>query len=437
MQDRRDREDFLMLIEVDVRREDGDQERDQAPGGEAGGPRDQEQEAEDDFEQAAQEDEESVIGEIGRHDLEVDVRDREMADPGDDEQAAERPAADRSGPERRSAIAPSSAAILEAVAGPAELRWGSVPWLRKIRSAGEGLRARAETPASLRSVSSRKRSRSPFNRARWARPASVMAVPLRSSSCNSPSPVGLGDPGVADASVGEPEDSETLQAARAGRGRRRRRGPAEPKLAEAGQRGDRGEAGVADSAVGEVKLAEVRETGEVRDAGVADVVSRSSSRSRPERPGEVGEAGVGDRGAVEGQDCSRSFRPASAARSSSAIGPASRWMALTEWTNALAEDRLGHRGSTCADSALDVGDRRRPQFGRMSLASRRERASGRDGRDVFVVDGRQAAESLAHLHGPLPAAGLVGHEKQTIAAAGIADEDQPSQPDAPTVGEGC
>src|SRR5271166_5962040 len=94
MDERREREQLLVRVDVDVRREDGDQQGDDAPGSEPGKPWHKQQDAEDAFDHSAYQDQRKVKRQVWGHDLQEEVHGNEMADASDDEQCSEGPLAD-------------------------------------------------------------------------------------------------------------------------------------------------------------------------------------------------------------------------------------------------------------------------------------------------------------------------------------------------------
>ncbi len=94
MDERREREQLLVLVDVDVRREYGDQKSDDASGSEPGIPGRQQQDAEDDFDHTARQDQRKVKRQVRGHDLQEEVGGNEMADACNDEQGGEDSLAD-------------------------------------------------------------------------------------------------------------------------------------------------------------------------------------------------------------------------------------------------------------------------------------------------------------------------------------------------------
>src|SRR5271157_3120235 len=89
MDEPREREQLLVLVDVNVCREDGDQQGDNAPGSEPGIPWHKQQNAEDDLDHSAHQDEGQVKRRVRGHDLQEEVGGNEMDDACDDEQDAE------------------------------------------------------------------------------------------------------------------------------------------------------------------------------------------------------------------------------------------------------------------------------------------------------------------------------------------------------------
>src|SRR5271157_5231941 len=94
MDEPREREQLLVLVDVNVCREDGDQQGDNAPGSEPGIPWHKQQNAEDDLDHSAHQDEGQVKRQVRRHELQEEVGGNEMADACGDEQCSEGPLAD-------------------------------------------------------------------------------------------------------------------------------------------------------------------------------------------------------------------------------------------------------------------------------------------------------------------------------------------------------
>ena len=94
MDERREREQLLVLVDVDVRREYGDQKSDDASGSEPGIPGHQQQDAEDDFDHTARQDQRKVKRQVRGHDLQEEVCDNEVADACNYEKGGEDSLAD-------------------------------------------------------------------------------------------------------------------------------------------------------------------------------------------------------------------------------------------------------------------------------------------------------------------------------------------------------
>src|SRR5271157_6525037 len=94
MDEPREREQLLVLVDVNVCREDGDQQGDNAPGSEPGIPWHKQQNAEDDLDHSAHQDEGQVKRQVRGHDLQEEVGGNEMADACNDKHGGKGPLAD-------------------------------------------------------------------------------------------------------------------------------------------------------------------------------------------------------------------------------------------------------------------------------------------------------------------------------------------------------
>ncbi len=94
MEEPREGEQLLVLVDVDVCREDGDQQGDDPPGSEPGKPWHKQKDAEGDFDHTAHQDQRKVKRQVRGHDLQEEAGGDEMTDTNDDEQSGEDPLAD-------------------------------------------------------------------------------------------------------------------------------------------------------------------------------------------------------------------------------------------------------------------------------------------------------------------------------------------------------
>src|SRR5271157_6648681 len=94
MDEPRERKQLLVRVDVDICREDSDQQGDDDPGSEPEIPWHQQQDAEDDFDHSTHQDQRKVKRQVRGHDLQEEVGGNEMADTSDDEKGGEGSLAD-------------------------------------------------------------------------------------------------------------------------------------------------------------------------------------------------------------------------------------------------------------------------------------------------------------------------------------------------------